>query len=115
IFARPSDVLGGHPTVDVDCFLQHLEPSHESLTLVVELRDGETVLAKGAQKVSPSGAAKDPVVHTVRLENLGAIKLWDLAHPNLYSVHARLMRGTQPLDEDKRAVGFREAQFTDHG
>ncbi len=115
IFAKPRDVLGGHPDVDVDCFLQNLEPLREPLTLVVELRDGETVLAKGAQKVPPSDAATDPVVHTVHLENLGAIKLWDLANPNLYSVHARLMRGIQLLDEDKRPVGFREARFTDHG
>ena len=115
IFAKPKDVLSGHPTLDVDCFLQHLEPSKEPLTLEVELRDGDTVLAKGTQKVPPSDAAKDPVVHTVHLDNLGAIKLWDLAHPNLYSVHVRLMRGTQLVDQDKRTIGFREAQFTDHG
>jgi beta-galactosidase len=115
IFAKPKDVLSGHPTLDVDCFLQHLESSKEPLTLEVELRDGESVLAKGTGKVPPSDAAKEPMAHAVHLDNLGAIKLWDLTHPNLYSVHVRLMRGTQLVDHDKRTVGFREAQFTDHG
>jgi beta-galactosidase len=115
IFARPKAVLSAHPALDVDCFLQHLEASHEPLTLEVELRDGERVLAKGTQKVPPSEAASDPMAHTVHLDNLGAIKLWDLTHPNLYSVHVRLLRGAQLVDQDKRTVGFREAQFTDHG
>jgi beta-galactosidase len=115
IFAKPKDVLSTHPALDVDCFLQHLEPSKEPLTLEVELRDGQNVLAKSTQKVPPSDAAKDLVAHTVHLDNLGAIKLWDLTHPNLYSVHVRLLRGTQLVDQDKCTVGFREAQFTDHG
>ena len=46
---------------------------------------------------------------------MAAIKLWDLTHPNLYTVHVRLLRGTQAIDEDSRPIGFREAQFTDHG
>jgi beta-galactosidase len=115
IFAKPKDVLSGHPTLDVDCFLQHLEPSKEPLTLEVELRDGENVLAKGTQRVPASDAAKDPKPHSVHLDNLAAIKLWDLTHPSLYSVYVRLMRGTQLVDQDKRTFGFREAQFTDHG
>jgi beta-galactosidase len=115
IFAKPKDVLSGHPTLDVDCFLQHLEPSKEPLTLEVELRDGDTVLAKGTSKVPPAEAAKEPMAHTVHLDNLGAIKLWDLTHPNLCSVHVRLMRGTQLVDQVERTIGFRDAKFTDHG
>jgi beta-galactosidase len=115
IFAKPKDVLTTHPTLDVDCYLQHTEASRETLTLEVELRDGERVLAKATQKVSPSEAAAEPMAHAVRLDNLGVIKLWDLTHPNLYTVHVRLMRGSQLVDQDKRTIGFREAQFTDHG
>ena len=115
IFAKPKDALTEHPTLDVDCFLQHLEASHEPLALEVQLRDGERVIAKGTQKVPPSEASADPTAHVVHLDSLGAIKLWDLPHPNLYSVHVRLLRGTQLVDQDKRTVGFREAQFTDHG
>jgi beta-galactosidase len=115
VFARPKDVLTGRPSVDVDCFVQHLEASKEPLTLEIDLREGDRVLAKGMQRVPPSPAGADPVVHTVHLDNLGSIKLWELTSPNLYAVHVRLLRGAQPVDEVSRTIGFREAQFTDHG
>src|SRR5436853_5234257 len=114
IFAKPMDVLA-HASVDVECFVQHLEASREPLLLEVDIRDGEKVLAKGQQRVPPSNDTTQPVSQTVHLDNLGAVKLWDLTHPSLYSVHVRLLRGTNVIDEDRRTVGFREAQFTDHG
>jgi beta-galactosidase len=115
IFAKPQGVLTPDPSLDVDCSLMHLEASREPLTLEVDLRDGDRVMAQGSLPVPPSAAAAEPVAHSVHLDKLGAIKLWDLSNPNLYSVHVRLLRGTQILDSDKRTVGFREAQFTDHG
>ena len=115
IFAKPQGVLTPHPSLDVDCFLMPLEASQESLTLEVDLRDGDQVVTSGSLAIPPSDAATEPVAHRVHLEKLGAIKLWDLATPNLYSVHVRLLRGTQLVDRDMRRVGFREAQFTDHG
>ncbi len=115
IFARPKDVLSAHPSLDVDCFLQHLEPSHGPLSLEVALRDGEHVLSVGATNVQSAEASTEPVVHSLRMETRDAIKLWDLSHPNLYTVHVSLKRGAQVVDQDKRTVGFRDAQFTDHG
>jgi beta-galactosidase len=115
ICAKPKDVLSGKPTLDVDCHLQHLEASREPLTLEVELRDGDRTLAKGSQRAPAAEPAAEPTVHSVHLEGLGAIKLWDLEHPNLYSVHVRLLRGTQLIDRDHRTLGFRKAEFTDHG
>jgi beta-galactosidase len=99
----------------VECYLQHTEGSREPLTLEIELRDGDQRMAKATQRVAASEAGRDPVGHTVRLENLGAIKLWDLSDPKLYSVHVRLLKETQLLDQDSRRTGFREASFTDHG
>jgi beta-galactosidase len=121
VFAKPKDVLTPHPSVDVDCFIQHLDAAHldakkDALALEVDLRDGDRVLAKGTQRVPPSAAAAaDPVVYSVHLDNLGSIKLWDLTNPKLYTVHVRLLRGTLAVDEVSRTIGFREAQFTDHG
>jgi beta-galactosidase len=115
IFARPKDVLGAKPSLDVDCHLQHLEASHDALTLEVELRDGDRSIAKVSQRIPPSEPSAEPVAHTVHLENLGAIKLWDLQHPNLYTVHVRLLKGAQLVDRDHRTLGFRHAEFTDHG
>jgi beta-galactosidase len=115
IFAKPKDVLTANPILDVECFLQHLEPSREALSLEVTLRDGDRVLAKGTQRVAAAAAADDPVPHTVRLENLGPVALWDLARAKLYSVHVRLLNGSRLVDEDSRTIGFREARFTEHG
>jgi beta-galactosidase len=115
VFARPKDVLTAHPSLDVDCFIQHADASKDPLILEVDLREGDRVLAKGTQRVPPSPSGADPAMHTVHLDNLGSLKLWDLAHPNLYTVHVLLLRGAQPVDEVSRSIGFRQAQFTDHG
>ena len=115
IFAKPTGVLSAHPGLDVQCFLQSLEPSHAKLSLEVELRDGGQTLAKASRRVPSPAVASEPVAHTIHLDQLGAITLWDLAQPQLYQVHVRLLDGTRLLDEDVRATGFREAQFTDHG
>ena len=36
-------------------------------------------------------------------------------NPHLYTVQVRLLHGAQAVDEVSRTIGFREAQFTDHG
>src|SRR6266576_919277 len=54
IFVRPNDVLSAHPSVDVDCFVQQLDSSKGSLSIEVELLDGDRQIAKGSQKVSAS-------------------------------------------------------------
>jgi beta-galactosidase len=115
IFARPENVLTPNPSVEVDCFLQHLEPLRETLSLEVTLRDGDRVLATDTKRVSPAAAASDPVPHTVRLENMGSVVLWDLARPKLYSIQVRLLNGSRLVDDDSRTIGFREARFTKHG
>lgn len=115
IFAKPEDVLTANPSVEVECFLQHLEPSREMLTLEVTLRDGGRILAAGTRRVAPATATSGPEPHTVRLEKLGPIILWDLTRPKLYSVHVRLLDGSSLVDEDARTVGFRQAKFTEHG
>jgi beta-galactosidase len=116
IFAKPKDVLSAHPGLDVDCFLQHMQSLRERLTLEVELRDGDHVLAKATQPVPLSETiGPEPVAHTVHIENLSGIKLWDIEHRNLYSVQVRLLQGTQVVDQDVRRIGFRQAQFTEHG
>src|SRR5271170_4789122 len=115
IFAKPKDVLSPNPSLEVDCFLQHLEPLREALSLEVTLRDGERVLATGTQRVAPAAAANDPVPFTVQLEKLGPVALWDLRQPKLYSVQVRLFNGSRLVDEDARTIGFREARFTEQG
>src|SRR5882724_10456397 len=80
VFAKTKDVLTDHPSVNVDCHIQHLEASREPLRLEVVLREGDRVVGKGSQNVAASPAASEPAVHTVQLSNLSGIKLWDLSH-----------------------------------
>jgi len=115
IFVRPKDVLSAKPTVDVDCFVQHLEPSKDVLAIDVELLDGDRVIAKASQQVASSGSAGEPLPHTLRLEHLTGINLWDFEKRNLYTARVRLRHGAQLLDEDSRRFGFRKAEFSDHG
>ena len=51
VFAKTKDVLTDHPSLDVDCYIQHSEASREPLTLEVSLREGDRVLAKGTQRI----------------------------------------------------------------
>jgi len=115
IFVRPKDVLSGHPRLEVDCFVRHLGDLREPLSLEVELQDGKRTVAKSQKTIEASAAKPEAVTHTLALENLGDIKLWDLANPNLYTVHAEVKRGAEVVDSDSHRTGFREAEFTDHG
>jgi beta-galactosidase len=72
IFARPKDVLTSHPGLDVDCFIQHSEPS-SGLTLEVQLLDGDRLIAKASQSLPPAAVSGEPATHTVQLENLKGI------------------------------------------
>src|ERR1700758_3445978 len=103
IFAHAKDVLGGHPALDVDCFLQHWEGSN-GLSLDVELLDGDGVVAKASQALPHATAVSEPVTHTLHLENLGGIKLWDLENRNLYTTRVRLLHGSQVIDQDSRRL-----------
>jgi beta-galactosidase len=134
LFAHPKDVLSANPSVDVDIFLAG--QTADNLTLAVELRDGDRVLAKASSSgelvdtpdpnaaMDPETSAPvyastetttDPAKHMITLTNLGDIKLWDIQNPNLYTVHVTLLSNGKTLDADSRRIGFREAVFTDHG
>lgn len=134
LFAQPKNVLST-PSLDVNCFLAGELARNGGLSIEAELLDGESVLAKGTHTVGAAASssatsldpyvdaavysteetAKDPARYTVSLTHLENLKLWDLDHPNLYSVRVKLVKGGQVVDEDVRRIGFREAVFTDHG
>jgi len=115
IFAQPKDVLSSSPTVDVHAYIQHSEAPSQSLTLAVEILDGDKVIAQGTQKIPSAPPSAEPAEYTVHLEKLGAIQLWDLKTPKLYQTRVRLLQGKTVLDEDTRRFGFREAVFTPQG
>ena len=115
VFAKPKDVLTEHPSLDVDCSIQHLEPSRESLRLQVVLRDRDRVVEKSFQNLPASTFTAETLTPTIHFPKLSSIKLWDLAHPNLYQVDVLLWQGPRLVDQVARSIGFREAQFSEHG
>ena len=136
IFAHAKDVLSGKPSLDVDCFLAGKLSGKPGLSIEVELRDGERVIAKGREPVgnltgADPQAATDPVTSapayastetiqdsarkTITLTGLGGIQLWGLDTPHLYTVHVTLRQAGNAIDSDTRRIGFREAMFTDRG
>src|SRR6185503_7386976 len=60
IFAVPKDVLTGHPSVDVSCFVQHLTPAGEPMNLEVTLQQGDKIVARAAKRVEASAAKAEP-------------------------------------------------------
>ena len=139
IFAQPRNVLGGNPSLDVNCFLAgDVRQGH--YVIEAELLDGDRVVAKAQHTIERSAASSaataepssmdpyneapayasmqtrnDPARTTLSMTNLGNVRLWDLAEPHLYTVRVRLLRDGRPIDEDTRRIGFREAVFTDEG
>jgi beta-galactosidase len=115
IRVRPTNALAEHPGLEVDCFLQHLEPAWAPLRLEADLCDEDRVIASASLPVPAAAQLAEPQAHTVRFDRLPAVRRWDLEHPNLYRVRVRLLRGTQLIDQDVRRFGFRTARFTAHG
>ena len=134
IHAQPKNVLGSTPSVEVTCFLDRATgTSSGKFYLRAELLDGDRVLARATERVATpapiermdadagqaAGAqlsmAIDANSHTLTLSKLGAIELWDLQHPKLYTVNVQLLENGHVIDEDTRRIGFREASFTDQG
>ncbi len=136
IHARPRDVLSGSPSLDVDCFVAGDTGAHGKLALAVELRDGDRVVGRGREVIAPASlpdpnaamdprtaapvqasteTVRDPARHTVSLAKLNGVELWELDKPALYTVHVRLERDGEAIDEDTRRIGFREAVFTPQG
>ena len=109
VFVRPSNVLSGHPGLEVDCFIQHSEAPAHGLVLEVDLVDGERVIARASEPAASSQS------HTIRFEKLPPVRLWDIDHPHLYTVRVRLMHDGRTIDNDSRTFGFRSARFTEGG
>ena len=115
IFAKPKDALTDHPSVEVICFVGSLEKNPEPLTLEAEIRNEEKVIGRAKTEIPSRDASSEPVAHSLQLTGLGKVHLWDLKEPRLYTVVARLRKGSQLFDEDTRRIGFREARFTEEG
>jgi beta-galactosidase len=132
VYAKPVNVLKD-PALETSIYLDRSAAAKPGkLSVSVELRDGEQVIAKATEKIltpavspvlNPADAGQaqgaqpfadtDKPSHVVRLSALKGIKLWDLENPNLYTVHVQLLDDGKPVDSYTTRIGFREAVFVD--
>lgn len=112
VFAKPVNVLSDGRRVDVQYFFGRPEHAAKHLLLKIELRDGDKVLATKSQSVD---VPMEGGAHTLSLNDLKGIELWDLEHPKLYQVVAQLQEKGKLVDEYQLRIGFREARFTPEG
>lgn len=111
ILAKPVNVLQDARRVDVRCYLDSASRSLSGpMKLKVDLTDGDRVLASTTVDVPDFEDT-----YRATLENLGGIEYWDLDHPKLYNVTAKLLEGGKVVDEMGTRIGFREARFTHEG
>jgi beta-galactosidase len=104
VFAKPVRELASNRAVVVRCYLDG--PISKPVAITAELRDGSRVVSTASTTVNAAAE-----YHDVTLEKLGDVQLWDLAHPKLYQVTARLDNG----DSWSTRIGFRESRFTERG
>ena len=109
VFAKPDNVLDAaarrvvvQATVDAAAACD--------TEVLIEVRDGDRVLADARAPVSVDGPGQ--ATATVTLSGLGDIVLWDTDRPKLYDVVATLLADGPRRHEYRVRIGFREAAFT---
>jgi beta-galactosidase len=113
LFARPADVLGPQPRVDVECTIDSALPTHAEGILLVELFDGAKRVTTQAARVSLD--APGITTMTLSLTGLGDITLWSTDNPKLYTVQATLAFPGVGSHALSRRIGFRDASFRPDG
>lgn len=116
VAARAIDPLSGHPSLDVECFFNSSGAiDTHRYSWQVELRDGARLLAKQSAPMQDFPPQTRSGSQSVTLKDLGAIQLWDLKNPKLYSVRVQLSDKDEPIDTESRRIGFRKVRFTSAG
>ncbi|MGC1463319.1 MAG: glycoside hydrolase family 2 TIM barrel-domain containing protein [Terracidiphilus sp.] len=116
VFVQPMDVLSSSPSLDVHCLIEYGQnaiAAENARSIEATLYDGDRVVAKTSEELALDGSGT--ITHTLHMENLKSIDLWDLQSPKLYRVEVRLLNGASVIDSDSRRIGFREAKFTPQG
>src|SRR5206468_12462295 len=111
--ARPADVLGSEPRVEIECAVDSAATGAAEGTLLVQLLDGQRQIAVQATPVKVSGRG----VSTARLSltGFGPVGLWSPDSPKLYTVLATLNFPGLGSHALSRRIGFREASFRPEG
>lgn len=108
VFARPLDVMGEKRRLEVVCRVDAGGKLPAGARLVATLRKDGAEVKSASQRVKLEEAEQEV---TLTLDELGAIRLWDVENPELYDVEVTLLVGGKPLHRYQARTGFREARF----
>jgi beta-galactosidase len=110
VFAKPVAVLeAARRHVVVECTVDAAVLPRGSVTILVELRDGDREISSVTVPVKITKPGRVRVTGTLR--GLAGITLWDIDDPKLYTVRATLRVDGAPQHDYQVRIGFREASF----
>lgn len=109
VFAKPVNVLAADRQVEVTCSVNAGAPAPGPMRLVASLHDGSRIVARTSKNIGLASAGESET--TLRLGDLGNIRLWDVSAPYLYDLAVTLFAGDAPWHRYRTRVGFRDARF----
>ncbi|HEX3309488.1 MAG TPA: glycoside hydrolase family 2 TIM barrel-domain containing protein [Streptosporangiaceae bacterium] len=113
LFARPTDVLGSQPRVDIECVLGSAATKRSEGTVLVQLFDGQRQIA--AQTMAVTAGSPGTSTAGLSMTGFGPVSLWSPDNPRLYTVRATLNFPGIGRHTLSRRIGFREASFRPDG
>ncbi len=109
LFVRCGEVSAACAEVRVDAHFENRSSRAEEVS-VQFLLDGEPVCAGGPAIIAAEGERVERAAFRVT-----SPRLWHPHHPNLYTLTARLLRGSEVLDEVSERIGIRRVEFRPDG
>jgi beta-galactosidase len=110
VFAQQAEVLTPDRTVALQCVVDAAKAVEGAVLLTASLRQGGPVLATATADLN--GLKRGANNATVTLENLGAVRLWDLDDPALCDIDVVLSIDGRPVHSYPVRTGLRDARFT---
>ncbi len=112
VFAKPTNVLGANPGVDVQLTIDAATPPSAPVAISATVLDGAQVVgsASGTVSVTVSGTT----TATLSVSGLTGLTLWSPDTPKLYQVTAALV-ADGVTHTDTVTTGFRQATFATDG
>jgi beta-galactosidase len=112
VFAKPTDVLSGAPSLDVEVTIDAASTPQHHPQLTVELLDGTRQVATRTVSVRVNPGT---TVVGVTLSAIPGLTLWSPDTPKLYTVRTILSGKSIPTHTLDTSTGFRQATFTAAG
>jgi beta-galactosidase len=113
VFAQQADVLTDARTVSLQCVIDAAKAVTAPGKLTATLRQGGPVLATAS--VDLVELPKGQTTVTVTLDELAAVRLWDLDDPAMCDIDVTLSLSGKDVHTYHVRTGLRDAQFSDNG